>query len=259
MIKSLMKKSYVLTFTLSVFILHSFFVFAKVNPVKNKLSDSLTLSAPDKNLPKVIGSTPSTGSVGIYEKLNLKKLGLSQIAFDYAMKGYNQFLAAGKLNNDKILSIVDFSLPSSKKRLFVIDLKNSKVLYHTYVSHGRNSGREMASDFSNQPESFKSSPGFYITRETYTGKHGYSLRLNGEEKGINDNALNRAIVMHAADYVNEGLVRSQGYIGRSLGCPAVPPQLHKGIIDNIKNGSCIFMYSPAKSYVSSSKIIRQTV
>jgi hypothetical protein len=258
MIKSLSKKSYVLTFTLSVFLIHSLFIFAKVTPTTSKSSsDSLSIESVNT---VAIGVKPtSTTTVSVYEKLDLKKLGLSQQAFEYAMKGYKTLLSSGKLNNDKILTIVDFSMPSSKKRLFVIDLNSSKILYHTYVSHGRNSGREVAANFSNQPESFMSSPGFYTTMGTYIGKHGYSLRLNGEEKGINDNALSRAIVMHSAAYVDESLIRSQGYIGRSLGCPAVPEKLHKGIIDNIKNGSCLFIYSPAKSYVSNSRMIKQTV
>lgn len=258
MIKSLIKKSYVLTFTFSVFIIHSLFIFAKVSPTTSALSDSLSISSIEKNT-TISNDIPASGSITVFENLQLKKLGLSQRAFDYAMQGYKFLLSSGKIRNENILSIVDFSMPSSKKRLFVIDLKNSKILYNTYVSHGRNSGREMASDFSNQPESFMSSPGFYVTRETYIGKHGYSLRLNGEEKGINDNALSRAIVMHSANYVDESLIRSQGYIGRSLGCPAVPEKLHKAIINNIKNGTCLFIYSPSKSYVSNSKILKQAV
>lgn len=250
-----MKKSYVLTFTLSIFIIHSLFIFAKVTPSTSvNSSDSSGIENLNPNNLKPVSIQP----ISIYETLGLNKLGLSQVAFDYAMKGYKHYLSSGKIKNERILTIVDFSVPSSKKRLFVIDLKKSKILYHTYVSHGRNSGREVASDFSNQPESFMSSPGFYTTMDTYIGKHGYSLRLNGEEKGINDNALSRAIVMHSAAYVNESLIRSQGYIGRSLGCPAVPEKLHRGIIDNIKNGSCLFIYSPAKNYVSNSRIIKKT-
>src|SRR6185295_6645916 len=101
-----------------------------------------------------------------------------------------------KLTNDTIISIVDFSLSSCKKRLFVIDIKNYKVLYNTYVAHGRNSGDEYAKEFSNDPESFKSSLGFYVTKDTYRDEHGFSLHLEGEEKGINDNAYSRSIVMH---------------------------------------------------------------
>jgi hypothetical protein len=161
----------------------------------------------------------------------------------------------GKLSNTDLISIVDFSLPSSKKRLFVIDLKNGKVLYNTLVSHGRNSGTDVATTFSNMPESNMSSLGFYVTGETYRGEHGMSLRLEGQEQGINDNALARGIVMHSAAYVNDKLAALQGYIGRSLGCPAIPEKVHRKIIELIKNGSCLFMYSPDKYYMAHSKML----
>ncbi len=192
----------------------------------------------------------------IYDSLQLKTLGLSKVAFQNGVKGYNYLRAAGKLINDNVLSIVDFSLPSSKKRLFVIDMENFKVLYNTYVAHGRNSGKEFANHFSNNPSSYKSSLGFYITKDTYFGEHGFSLKLEGEEKGINDNALSRAIVIHCADYVNENLIRSQGYIGRSLGCPALPEKYSKPIIETIKNGSCLFIFSPNQKYLSRSKLLQ---
>ena len=157
--------------------------------------------------------------------------------------------------NDNIISIVDFSMPSSKKRLFVIDLDHFKVLFNTYVAHGAKSGAAIANQFSNTPESNKSSLGFYETLHTYSGGHGYSLRLEGLEKGINDNANRRDIVIHAAAYVNEALIQAQGYIGRSWGCPALPKKLHKPIIDKIKNGTCLFIYSPDKTYLNNSKIL----
>jgi hypothetical protein len=130
-------------------------------------------------------------------------------------------------------------------------------LFNTFVSHGRNSGTDMATEFSNDPNSFKSSLGFYVTGDTYKGEHGYSLRLDGKEKGINDNAQERSIVMHAADYVNEAVVKAKGYLGRSLGCPAVPPALHKAIINTIKDGTCLFLYSPDQYYITHSRIISQ--
>ncbi|MET6997557.1 murein L,D-transpeptidase catalytic domain family protein [Chitinophaga defluvii] len=191
----------------------------------------------------------------LYEKLALDSLGLSPAAFDYAVQGYNHLLLSGRIKREDILSIIDFSLPSSKKRLFVIDLRQGKLLFNTLVSHGRNSGRETATTFSNEPDSYKSSLGFYITAETYRGEHGYSLRLQGEEKGINDNAMSRGIVMHSADYVNERFARSQGYIGRSLGCPAIPQVLHRKIIESIRNGTCLFLYSPDKFYAKHSRIL----
>ncbi|MEO6949449.1 MAG: murein L,D-transpeptidase catalytic domain family protein, partial [Ginsengibacter sp.] len=182
---------------------------------------------------------------------------LSEDAFDYALSGYEYLKAQGKLTNDDVLTIADFSLPSSQKRLFVIDLKNEKILFNTYVAHGRNSGKETANSFSNDPESFKSSLGFYVTKNTYTGTHGFSLRLEGEEKGINDNAMSRAIVMHSADYVNKSLINSQGYIGRSLGCPALPKEVYKPIIQKIKDGSCLFIYSSESNYLAKSSLLQK--
>ena len=193
----------------------------------------------------------------LYDNLQLQMKGLSKEAYSYALLGYNKLMQSGKLKNNETLTIIDFSLPSTAKRLFVIDMKLGTVLFNTLVSHGRNSGKEMANDFSNSNNSFKSSLGFYLTSDTYMGKHGLSMRLEGEEKGINDNAINRGIVMHSADYVNEALIQSQGYIGRSQGCPAVPPALHKAIINKIKNGSCLFMYSPAKYYLSNSTFVAE--
>jgi hypothetical protein len=191
----------------------------------------------------------------VYDSMHLYNMGLSKTAFSYAIKGFDYLLQQGRVTNDNIISIVDFSQPSSRKRLFVIDLNNFRVLYNTYVAHGVNSGREYANQFSNKPESFKSSLGFYETKATYLGANGYSLKLEGLERGINDNAEKRDIVIHGAGYVDESLIRSQGYIGRSWGCPALPEKLHRSIIDKIKNGSCLFIYSTDNAYLKKSKII----
>ncbi|MGH2553545.1 MAG: murein L,D-transpeptidase catalytic domain family protein [Chitinophagaceae bacterium] len=187
----------------------------------------------------------------VYDSLHLNLKGLSQQAFDYAKEGLNKLIEEGKLLNDSIISIIDFSQPSNKKRLFIIDLKKYKILFNTLVAHGRNTGREWATSFSNQESSYKSSPGFYITKETYDGRNGYSLKLDGIESGINDNAYLRGIVMHGAAYVSDDLVHAQGYIGRSQGCPAVPVQLSGPIINTIKNGTCLFVYHPSYIYRSS--------
>lgn len=189
----------------------------------------------------------------VYDSLHLNLSGLSHQAFEYAKQGLNKLIEEGQLLNDSIVSIIDFSLPSSEKRLFILDLRNYKVLFNTLVAHGRNTGREWATYFSNQGESYKSSPGFYITKETYDGKNGYSLKLEGMERGINDNAYERGIVMHGADYVSNELVNAQGYIGRSQGCPAVPVNQSKRIINTIKEGTCLFIYHP--SYVGRSRIL----
>ncbi len=194
----------------------------------------------------------------LYDSLRLDSLELSKDAFVEAMEGLDSLQTIGVIKRDSIISIVDFSLPSYKKRLFVIDLALRKVLFNTLVSHGRNSGKEIATNFSNELNSFASSLGFYITGDTYKGEHGYSLRLQGLEQGINDNAFNRGIVMHSAPYVNEKLIQSQGYIGRSLGCPAVPIAVHKAIIRTIKDGSCLFLYSPDKDYLTHTRFSKSS-
>ena len=193
----------------------------------------------------------------IYDSLKLGSLGLAKQAFDYAMKGLDIMKAVGKVENYNVISIVDFSKASSQKRLFVLDLKNRKVLFNTYVAHGMNSGKEFAQKFSNDPSSNKSSLGFYETLGTYIGEHGYSLKLEGVEKGINDNANKRNIVMHGAEYVNANTVREHGYIGRSWGCPAIPQALQVPIIEKIKNGTCLLIYSLDMNYIDHSEILKQ--
>ena len=197
-------------------------------------------------------------SAAIIEKYNywqLEKEGISIDLFSYAMKGYEYLDNAKKLLNNSFLTIVDFSKPSSQKRLFVINTETGNVIFKTLVAHGRNSGKEFANSFSNGASSFESSLGFFTTSDVYKGKHGLSLRLNGCEKGFNDNAYKRRIVVHGADYVSESFVEQNGFLGRSHGCPAIPAALSKKIIDTIKDGSCLFIYAPSKQYLSLSAII----
>ena len=195
----------------------------------------------------------------IYDSLHLEGLGLTRAAFKEGLSGLAHLVAAGDIQNGNILSIVDLSLPSSKKRLFVIDVNCCKLIFNTYVSHGRNSGKEMATQFSNKPNSYESSLGFYVTGVTYFGHHGYSLKLNGKEQGINDNAFARGIVMHSAAYVNEHMASSRGYIGRSEGCPAIPVRLNRNLIEKIKNGTCLYLYSTDKFYSTHSKMISSPI
>ena len=174
----------------------------------------------------------------IYTKSNLNDK-LDFTVFNRAMIGYNSF----NLVNKKILTLIDFSKPSTEERLFRIDVENRKLPFQTFVAHGKNSGVNIATQFSNRSGSLKSSLGFFITAETYYGKHGYSLRLDGMEKGINDNARKRAIVVHGAKYVSDDFIRKYNRLGRSWGCPAVSDDLSKEIIDLIKDGSCLFIYA----------------
>ena len=234
-------------FAIVAFMLHLPFAFSgtKVFTANSLPSNTTTSSA----------STLSFSSAKIYDSLQLNLSGLSEQAFASAVKGYEYLKSKGKIGNENILSIADFSRPSSQKRFFVIDLKNFKVLFNTYVAHGQNSGAAMATQFSNVPESLQSSLGFFTTSSTYNGKNGYSMHLKGMENGINDKAEERAIVMHGAPYINENIINDRGYIGRSWGCPAVPEKLNKPIIDKIKNGSCLFIYSKNSRYQQTSKIL----
>ena len=190
-----------------------------------------------------------------YEEWQLANQHISKELFTYAVKGYQYLVTKNILRNTDIITIADLSKPSNQKRLFVINVKTGEVLFNTLVAHGKNSGQQYATNFSNSASSFESSLGFYTTTETYTGKHGYSLRLNGCEKGFNDNANKRAIVIHGAEYVSESYIQQNGFLGRSHGCPAIPAELSKKIIDVIKNGSCLFVYSPSKKYLTHSAIL----
>ncbi len=257
--KNSFKKFYFFFSSIFIFMLHLPFVFAKSKPAEAMKPEAKKLETllPKSAAPAITPVVAENMIAGMYDSLRLNLMGLSKQAFQVAMQGFDYLVKAGQLTNNKIISIVDFSQPSSKKRLFVIDLDKMKVVFNTYVAHGSNSGKEYASSFSNQPESNKSSLGFYETMHTYNGKNGYSLHLQGLEKGINDKADSRAIVMHGADYVNESLIQSQGYIGRSWGCPAVPEKLHRPIIDKIKNGTCLFIYSASRTYFIHSRILKE--
>jgi hypothetical protein len=193
---------------------------------------------------------------GLYEQLGLEKLGLRKDVFGRAVAGWEKL--CGKLNPEKggLLSIADLSQSSKNKRFYVIDLVKKEVLFNTYVAHGRNSGEEFAYEFGNKPESYKSSLGFYITGGPYEGTHGISMRLQGHEKGINDQAVARGIVMHGAPYVSEKFIAQNGRLGRSQGCPAVPDELCKPIVDKISDGSCLFMFYPDSVYFKKSELFR---
>jgi hypothetical protein len=254
-----LKRAYIYFSTFFIFILHLPMVFAKAKTVGKDFSSARATTPSTVTKDTRVSKADSLMTVvsGIYDSLRLNSLGLTRQVFDYAYQGFSYLKEVGKVSNDHILSIIDFSKSSAQKRLFIIDLKSMKVLYNTYVAHGVNSGEEYASQFSNSIESNESSLGFYETANTYLGKNGYSLRLEGLESGFNDNAYEREIVMHGASYVNEKLIRARGYIGRSWGCPAVPQRLHKFIINKIKNGTCLFIYSPDRNYIAHSGILKQ--
>lgn len=191
----------------------------------------------------------------IYNNLRASSYELPKFeSFKEALDGFYKLKAQGLVGKN-IITLIDFSLSSNTKRLWVIDLDSSSILIHSLVAHGRNTGDEFAESFSNSAESYKSSLGFYVTAEVYNGKHGKSLRLDGVEKGINDNARNRAVVVHGANYVSDSFIKNNKRLGRSLGCPAVPVAITNELISLIKDKSCLFIYYPSTSYKHSSKIV----
>lgn len=190
----------------------------------------------------------------IYNRIDFgKTTPLSREVFRKAYLGYLNLKEAGKLNaGHSLLSICDFSLSANVKRLWVIDLAQDRILFHSLVAHGQGTGEEFAEHFSNTENSHQSSLGFYVTAQTYQGDNGYSLKLNGMDAGYNDAAYNRAIVMHGAPYVCESYIRDNKRLGRSWGCPAVPVTLARPIIDAIKDQTCLYIHYPSKSYLSRS-------
>jgi hypothetical protein len=214
----------------------------------------------EKNFPSLLSNSANSPVLkntadSIYDLMGLAAYGLERDVFFNAYKGYQYLETHGSIRKKNIVTICDYSQSSNNKRLYVIDLANSRLLFNTFVSHGRNSGNEFATSFSNHDNSNKSSLGFMVTGDTYRGKAGYCLRFNGMEAGINDRVKSRGIVLHGSRFVNEDIMSIRGVIGKSLGCPAVPFGLHMKIIDAIKGGSCFFVNSPDQWYVNNSSIL----
>ena len=213
-----------------------------------KVTEPMLLAANNKVIAK-------TSTQLFFESIEENNLTLPQFdCFSKAFEGYNQLKAQGIVVKE-FLTIIDFSLSSNEERLWVIDMLTKKVVLRSLVAHGRNSGEEFASKFSNASESYQSSLGFYATGEVYQGKHGLSLRLDGLEYGINDNARNRAVVIHGADYASEKFANANGRLGRSQGCPAVPYSVHEEFINTVKDKSCLFIYHPSRAYIAKSKLV----
>jgi hypothetical protein len=174
--------------------------------------------------------------------------------FNMAVTGLHKIENPVKKN---ILSIIDYTRPSTDTRFFLIDIEHKKLLYKCLVAHGKNSGDIYAKSFSNDTESLKSSLGFFLTAETYSGNHGYALKLDGLEKNINDNARVREIVIHGADYVSDEFIKKYGRPGKSWGCPALPVDISKEIIDKISGGSLLFIYSDDNYYKVNSVFLKK--
>lgn len=227
-------------------------------------SDNITMTTGDEEPTVNTGNTITSIDQhikNVYSQIdfsNTRKLDFD--VFEKAYHGYLNLRNSGKLSNDKdILTVCDFSKSSTAYRLWVIDLREKKVLINDYVAHGQGSGDEFATAFSNTNSSHQSSLGFYVTGDTYIGKHGTSLRLNGMDQGFNSAALERAVVVHGAAYVSDDFVKGQKRLGRSWGCPAVSNEIAGKMINTIKEGTCLFVYAPQKNYLQSSVWLNREV
>ncbi|AYN00592.1 murein L,D-transpeptidase catalytic domain family protein [Chryseobacterium sp. 3008163] len=199
-----------------------------------------------------------SSSEELYQSISFENTNKLQFdVFAKALLGFENLKKAGKLSEEAhLLTICDFSLSSNVKRLWVIDTEQRKVLFNSLVAHGKNTGEEFATNFSNTESSLQSSMGFYITESTYNGDNGYSLKLLGMDRGFNDAAYKRAVVMHGADYVSDEFAAAHKRIGRSWGCPAIPRSLTEPIINTIKGKNCLFIYYPDENYLSSSEWLK---
>lgn len=239
------------TYFVIILISFPFLINGTTKPVK-KIKASVAVASTGKS---TFSAAVAEEANLLNDSLHLESKGLSKQTLEYALKGYIYMQQKGLLFKRDILSICDFSQSSKKKRLYIIDVENKKLVLNTYVAHGKNSGSEYANSFSNNPNSLKSSLGFYVTRSTYFGGHGLSLKIEGVEKGFNDKANSRNIVVHGSSYVGDASVRSNSSCGRSFGCPAVSSRESPVVIDAIKNGSCLFIFHPTKTYLRQSKIL----
>ncbi|HEY0332391.1 MAG TPA: murein L,D-transpeptidase catalytic domain family protein [Stenotrophomonas sp.] len=205
----------------------------------------------------VEGVAASTGAQagGLIETLARQAPGLDRQVLGLAAEALQCARRHQQVGEGALLGVIDYSRPSTERRLWVFDLGRQRLLFQEWVAHGRNTGDNVAAHFSNSDGSYMSSLGAFATQETYTGHNGYSLRLQGLEPGFNDNARDRAIVMHGAPYVSEAIIRSQGRLGRSLGCPAVRPAIARQLIDTLRGGSLVFAYYPDPQWLRRSRML----
>ncbi|AXB56600.1 murein L,D-transpeptidase catalytic domain family protein [Flavobacterium fluviale] len=239
-----------------IYKIYPLFVFLLLSFGKDsKNTTDLKTNAVVKSIAKVEKVTVDSKIESVYNTLNSNNFKMPELkTFSEALKGFYLLKEKGVIKKN-ILTLIDFSMSSNTKRLWVIDLTTNKILFNSLVAHGRNTGEEFASAFSNLNSSFKSSLGFYATGEIYQGKHGASLRLDGLEDGVNDNARQRGVVMHGADYVSESFIRNHKRLGRSQGCPALPVEMTSEIIQLIKDKSCLYIYHPSRSFAMEERLI----
>lgn len=216
-------------------------------PARAISASSISTSAPavaSQGVAKAVPAAPALAAPG----LDPAVVALAQ---DAAARAVSQGLA----RDPRTLTVIDYSLPSTEKRLWVFDLETRELLFHELVAHGKNTGDNLATRFSNTMDSKQTSLGLFVTANTYVGSNGYSLRLQGLDRGFNDRAMERAIVIHGAPYVSEAFARSQGRIGRSWGCPALDQEVSHRVIDTIKGGSLVFAYAPESDFLTGAPML----
>ena len=233
---------------LSLVVAFSLFSFVNIN---QQYPASIANAAVGVRVDSAADNT-SAAAKQLYDEINISQYNLDFLVFNLAMTGYESLRREGKLGEKELITIIDFSKPSTEKRFYTIDLGNKTVRFHSLVAHGRNTGENIAKAFSNKQHSNQSSLGFYITGESYVGSKGYSLRLDGQEQQFNSKLRDRAVVIHAADYVSESWIKKYGRIGRSQGCPALPNEINKDVIDAIKDKTVVFAYFNDENYLRSS-------
>lgn len=218
-------------------------IYIYTNPVNNSSGE----------IPPTDTFPPLSDAHSLYLQLRPQDSTLSYHVFNLAYEGYLNLVNAEEILEGSILTVVDFSMSSTNKRLWMIDVAQGNILLNTFVAHGKNSGDEFAIRHSNKINSLQSSPGFYRATKTYHGKHGLSLRLEGLDTLFNDLAMDRAIVLHGADYANESFILQHKRLGRSWGCPAVPQQEKQFIIEHLKDGGCLYIHFNDPQYLAESK------
>ncbi|HSL84645.1 MAG TPA: murein L,D-transpeptidase catalytic domain family protein, partial [Thermoanaerobaculia bacterium] len=214
---------------------------------------SVPKPAPAVQAPKVVPAPPAQPASAAFPSFDAP--GLRPHVLSLALEAAGEADRRGLVKRPELLTVIDYSLPSTEERLWVLDLERGRVLYHELTTHGQGSGGNMATEFSNVSMSLKSNLGLMTTSETYYGKNGYSLRLDGHEQGFNDQARPRAIVIHGADYATPAFISRIGRLGRSWGCPALDPKVSRQLIDTIKGGSGVFGYYPSEGYLTKSAFL----
>jgi hypothetical protein len=229
-------------------------VYGNILLIRKKLCASLLAALAGLGAQQAFSGTEAATGLNL-DRANALHAGVSAQVLNLAMSAVSCGVASGDLTAPPTLTLIDYSLPSAQPRLWVFDLRSGQLLFKELVAHGRNSGVDVATRFSDAMGSRQSSLGLFRTADTYVGQNGYSLRLDGLEPGINSQARARAIVMHGARYVDPALASTNGRVGRSWGCPALREAIARRVIDTVRDGGVIFSYYPDPAWLTTSKFL----